>query len=54
MFMKTDGTTAVFEPNNRNICQTGWRHAWLILLFALQVLVYPVLRYIFKSRNSEF
>src|SRR6218665_1314570 len=52
MLLKTDGPADVFEPHNRNscphnrnICQTGWGHAWLILLFALVAVVIPLLMY---------
>jgi len=50
MFLKTDGPADVFEPyirnrcsNNRNICQTGWRHVWPIRLFGVVAVLWPLL-----------
>src|SRR6218665_2606624 len=35
MFLTLTIETDVFDTHNRNRWQTGWRHAWPILLFAL-------------------
>src|SRR6218665_492733 len=44
MFLTLTIETDVFYPHNRNRWQTGWRHAWPILLFAVVVPFYALLR----------